>query len=51
MSAIPGPWADPWPAAGERSCGDRPPEDEVTYPDIDLRHVDCALRHKNGEPY
>ena len=31
--------------------GDRTPDDEVTYPDIDLRHSDLAFRHKNGEPY
>ena len=31
--------------------GDRKPDDEVTYPDIDLRHADFKFRHKNGEPY
>ena len=31
--------------------GDRTPEDEVTYPDIDLRHADLKFRHKHGEPY
>jgi len=31
--------------------GDRPPGDEVNYPDDDLRVVDRKYVHKNGTPY
>lgn len=31
--------------------GDRAPDDEVSYPDIDLRHADFHFRHKSGQPY
>jgi uncharacterized cupin superfamily protein len=31
--------------------GDRTPDDDVNYPDIDLRYADFAFRHKNGQPY
>ena len=31
--------------------GDRAPDDEVTYPDIDMRYADFAFRHLSGERY